>query len=123
MRKTSGFLHTLRSREQFGICSQILDQFDQWRGVEGTVHEGDPGYLKIHQMFVGLLLGLLLQLLLILRFLLELLTIGKEAKGKTGIEDSSLNLTWNKIHALNVRLTLPQSKSDLTFKVRKDLLV
>ena len=70
-----------------------------------------------------------LLLLLLLRFLLELLsgggslTIGKEAKGKTGIEDSSLNLTWNKIHALNVRLTLPQSKSDLTFKVRKDLLV
>ena len=47
MRKTYGFLHTLQSREQFGICSQTLDQFDQWRGVGGTVHEWDPGYLKI----------------------------------------------------------------------------
>ena len=25
-------------------------------------------------------------------------TVGKEAKGKTGVEDSSLNLTWDTIH-------------------------
>ena len=33
--------------------------------------------------------------------MLKRLTIDKEAKGKTGIEDSSLNLTWNSTHDLH----------------------
>ena len=64
-------------------------------------------------LFLGLLLGL---------FSGEgSLTIGKEAKGKTGIEDSSLNLTCNTIQALNVLLTLLQLKKGFR-KICKDLL-
>ena len=32
------------------------------------------------------------------------LTVGDEAKGKTGIEDGSLNLTWETIYLLAVQL-------------------
>ena len=83
------FLHTPLSRWLFCICNQTQDLIGRWRGEGGRVHEGDPGYLKIGREFIS---GG------------QSLTVEKEAKGKTGIEDGSLNLTWETIYLLAVQL-------------------